>query len=295
MRRKISSNTSVILIIIIAGFTLSSYFFDQMVIRKEDKLRNLNIKLSSSNLEIADLNSLNNQVEDLKYFIYDEFFLKKRYRNYWIKNLIILDKNFKETQYLNSEIQESINSVYIAITDIKTRIIEYYIDAVVAHNTINLKIKSIYQFYDKLFPQYFEMVDGELHYNFPEIGFSEMFEEIKDRLNSKDFNKYAVLSYDDQKFDDAIENFNFNDWYDIYQYSYVLVNNFEFYLKYIEPDIDFLNNLIVSKEEYRDNLIAEITKNNSHKNFFILVSIISQISSLLFLLILFRLLIINKK
>ena len=295
MRRKISSNTSVILIIIIAAFTLSSYFFDQMAIRKEDKLRNLNIELSSSNLEISDLNSLNNQIEELKYFIYGEFFLKKRYRNYWMKNLIILDKNINETQYLNSQIQKSFDSIFVANSDIKTRMIEYFSDAVTTHNSLNLKIKNIYQFYDKLFPQYFETVDGELHYNFPEIGFEEMFDEIKNRLNSKDLNKYAMLVYDDQKFDDAIENFNFNDWYDVYQYSYALVNNFEFYLKYIEPDINFLDDLIVSKEEYRDNLIAEITKNNSHKNFFILVSIISQISSLLFLLILFRLLIINKK
>ena len=295
MRRKISSNTSVILIIIIAAFTLSSYFFDQMAIRKEDKLRNLNIELSSSNLEISDLNSLNNQIEELKYFIYGEFFLKKRYRNYWMKNLIILDKNINETQYLNSQIQKSFDSIFVANSDIKTRMIEYFSDAVTTHNSLNLKIKNIYQFYDKLFPQYFETVDGELHYNFPEIGFEEMFDEIKNRLNSKDLNKYAMLVYDDQKFDDAIENFNFNDWYDVYQYSYALVNNFEFYLKYIEPDINFLDDLIVSKEEYRDNLIAEITKNNSHKNFFILVSIISQISSLLFLLILFRVLIINKR
>ena len=43
MRRKID-NRSVILIILIATFTLLSYVFDQLVIRNEDKLRTQDIK-----------------------------------------------------------------------------------------------------------------------------------------------------------------------------------------------------------------------------------------------------------
>ena len=43
MRRKID-NRSVILIILIASFTLLSYVFDQLVIRNEDKLRTQDIR-----------------------------------------------------------------------------------------------------------------------------------------------------------------------------------------------------------------------------------------------------------
>ena len=57
MRRKLN-NKSVILIFIIAIFTLSSYSFDQMVIRSEDKLRNYQIKLENLNVEIESFNSI---------------------------------------------------------------------------------------------------------------------------------------------------------------------------------------------------------------------------------------------
>ena len=51
MRRKLDNN-SIILIVVIALFTLFSYSFDQLVIRNEDKLRNLQIKLDNLNTEI---------------------------------------------------------------------------------------------------------------------------------------------------------------------------------------------------------------------------------------------------
>ena len=56
MRRKINNNT-IILILIIAVFTLLSYSFDQLVIRNEDKLRNLQIKLENTNVKIHNYNA----------------------------------------------------------------------------------------------------------------------------------------------------------------------------------------------------------------------------------------------
>ncbi len=44
MRRNLNSGKSVYLILLVAFFTLTSYFFDQLVIRKEDNLRNLKNK-----------------------------------------------------------------------------------------------------------------------------------------------------------------------------------------------------------------------------------------------------------
>ena len=55
MRRQLKSNKSMFLIVIIAIFTLSSYFFDQMAIRQEDNLRNSQIKLENLNVEIDNL------------------------------------------------------------------------------------------------------------------------------------------------------------------------------------------------------------------------------------------------
>mgnify|MGYP006001157101 FL=1 len=51
----------------------------------------------------------------------------------------------------------------------------------------------------------------------------------------------------------------------------------------------------MTKEDVRSTLVEKITAQNSKKNFLILTSIISQILSLFFLLLLFRSLIINIK
>ena len=46
MRRNLNSGKFVYLILLVAFFTLASYLFDQLVIRKEDDLRNLKIIMS---------------------------------------------------------------------------------------------------------------------------------------------------------------------------------------------------------------------------------------------------------
>ena len=62
----------------------------------------------------------------------------------------------------------------------------------------------------------------------------------------------------------------------------------------VEEEDKIISDKIDQKEILRQNTIEEITKNSNFKNTYILSSIISQISSLLFLLILFRVLIVNK-
>ena len=69
MRRKLNNN-SIILIVVIALFTLLSYSFDQLVIRNEDKLRNLQIKLDNLNTEIETYNSVDLQLITLSDLIF---------------------------------------------------------------------------------------------------------------------------------------------------------------------------------------------------------------------------------
>ena len=62
MRKKLDNRLSIILIILVAFFTVLSYFFDQTVIRKEDTLRNVQIKFENLNAEITDLRSISEQL-----------------------------------------------------------------------------------------------------------------------------------------------------------------------------------------------------------------------------------------
>ena len=79
MRRKID-NRSVILIILIATFTLLSYVFDQLVIRNEDKLRTQDIKYQNLYTERKSLESLSTLKKPLSkgLFLIWHFFCKIR-------------------------------------------------------------------------------------------------------------------------------------------------------------------------------------------------------------------------
>ena len=58
MRRGKISNTNFIIIIVVAIFTLISYLADQLVIRNEDGLRNLNIEYNNKKTELRSNESI---------------------------------------------------------------------------------------------------------------------------------------------------------------------------------------------------------------------------------------------
>ena len=94
--------------------------------------------------------------------------------------------------------------------------------------------------------------------------------------------------FDDKKSEEAVKTFIIKNWFDINKYSNLLLNKLD-ELNYIPLDDGYLiDDLIYKNEELRYQIIEDLTKISSKKNYFILASIISQITSLLFLLILFK-------
>ena len=90
MRRRLSNKVSVILIIIVGGFTIFSYLFDQLVIREEDNYRITQIKFENLNTKINKLNSISTQLTNA----YDSSIIRtinlKRYKNYWLKSILLI-------------------------------------------------------------------------------------------------------------------------------------------------------------------------------------------------------------
>ena len=114
-------------------------------------------------------------------------------------------------------------------------------------------------------------------------------------ISNKDFTDNGAVILDDDKVDFALDNFNLKDWSDLHKFTYNLINKFDFYYDFLEENSKKLEKIVASQEEMRELTIIALNKTNSQKNYFILISIISQIISLLFLLFLFRsLLLINK-
>ena len=291
MRRKINSNKFIFLIISIAVFTISSYFFDQMIIRKEDDLRNKKIQLENYNVKINNINNLSSQMLNIQQYAASKYLAYSKYRNYWFKNIILLlDETILNNERL--EIKDNFISYSLATEIAKTRFIDFYDTVVISHNSIRGRILDIFAWQTQdLFPEYHNR-EGYLVY--PDVEFDEVFNEIEN-LNDKDFEKYASLVYDDDRFDFALDNFNLKDWSDLHKFTYNLINKFNFYYDFVEENSKKLEKSLANQEEMREQLIIALNKTNTQKNYFILISIISQIVSLLFLLFLFRSLLLANK
>jgi len=295
MRRNLNSKKLIFLVLLIAFFTIVSYFFDQMVIRKEDDLRNFKIKLENITVKIGNINDVNKEIITLQTLVVTSAVRFQKLRNYWFKNLLILSHPRVMSDTKKQEIKSSFESKVDAGWYIKTRFLEHFKNSIWTHNSIRRKMKNIYDWQYDLFPKYFETIDGIIYSDFPEVEFSEVFNEIKHLLTNKNFSSYADITYDRDKFDDAHANFNIQDWTDLHKYTFNLINKFDFYYNLIKDDSEYLDKLGEKEAEVRNSLVEKITITNSRKNYFILSSIISQIFSLLFLLLLFRLLLLGKK
>lgn len=291
MRRKLDSSKFIFFILAIAFFTILSYFFDQMVIRKEDDLRNKKIQLENYNVKINNINNLSSQMLNIQQYAASKYLAYSKYRNYWFKNIILLlDETILNNERL--EIKDNFISYSLATEIAKTRFIDFYDTVVISHNSIRGRILDIFAWQTQdLFPEYHNR-EGYLVY--PDVEFDEVFNEIEN-LNDKDFEKYASLVYDDDRFDFALDNFNLKDWSDLHKFTYNLINKFNFYYDFVEENSKKLEKSLANQEEMREQLIIALNKTNTQKNYFILISIISQIVSLLFLLFLFRSLLLANK
>ena len=294
MRRNLNSGKFVYLILLVAFFTLASYFFDQLVIRKEDNLRNLKIKLTNTNITIDNISNVIIELTSVQEYTSTSYVRLKKTSNYWFKNLLLINHDSIPAD-IKQDIMSNFESESTAIWIIKTRFLELYQDCIWTHNSSKKNLDNIYQWQQSLFLKYFESVDGITYSKFPNIDFEVIFDEIKPLLVNKNFLHYTEIVYEEDKFNEAYDNFTIQDWADVHKYSYNLINNLEFYYNIIADDIKYLEELFEKEENLRNSLIEKITTTNSRKNYFILSSIISQILSLLALLILFRVLLLNNK
>jgi len=276
MRRKINKN-SVIIIIIVAIFTLSSYSFDQLVIRNEDKIRNLQIKLENTITEIENYHSIENQLISLSDLSLNEYVHLKRSNKYWLKSIII-NTDHKKSYLLEKEnIKKFSKEFDIDLTYL--RFSQHMYDIYLALNTIKNKYADIYWWNSKVFK-------GEVFQVYP----SDILENIMSELTNKELDFYVDIAFPDTR-DELIKNTSLDDWYDLYKAGHVLINELTKYVTYIEMDLNKIEKYLNKSEEIKVQIIEKISKESTFKNYFILASIASQIFSLLFLLILFRYLI----
>tara|TARA_B100000963_G_scaffold38096_1_gene28432 strand:+ start:2730 stop:3602 length:873 start_codon:yes stop_codon:yes gene_type:complete len=288
MRKKLDNRLSIILIILVAFFTVLSYFFDQTVIRKEDTLRNVQIKFENLNAEITDLRSISEQLSSSSESISSNQVYFYRYRNHFLKNILLLTKydeypNLTDKKIINSLIYDGKSREEI----VKLRFFENYEKTIIAIENLEESLRLIYGWY---LDEYFKKYDGGKYFDGPSVDFRKLFNDNIDLFTVKNVKIYYD-DYIDGKLDEMLSSFKIENWVDLHKFNYLAINQFEKFKKIITEDINYIDELLNKKEDTRYEVIDNIKSISSEKNIFILASIISQILSLLFLLILFRILI----
>ena len=287
MRRGIKNKISISLIIIIGIFTIFSYIFDQLVIREEDNHRITQIKFENINTKLSKLNSISSQLIAAYDTSVRTTIGLKRYKNYWLKSILLitdydeLSSQLKDTEIINTFNDDPQYLEYL----VKSRNIEHFEEVVLTINAQIERLENIYWWNLNFFPQY---KVGE-YYDGPAIEYVKIFNQNKNIFYEKDYNVYTDLIVGNkQDRDDAVKKFKIQNWIDLNKYTSLLLNKLD-ELSFIPLDDSYLiDDLLYKNEVLRIQIMEDLRKISSKKNYYILASIICQISSLLFLLILFR-------
>ena len=285
MRRKFFNAKSIIYIILIAIFTLTSYISDQGVIRQEDNLRKSDIKIDNLTTQIYDVNAMSNQFLSLQMFLTESLVEFHRNQLIWIKSLILLERNSKN---IDKNMSNNLIDYNYTIESVKSRFNNHYYQIFVKSLEIVDKFEDIHTWNQNYFTDYFDKEDFYIEEKL-NFDFRDIFENNLDSFNIKDVNIYYPPPTTK-----AFNEFTIINYLDIYTFSHFLLRNMEDYSDII---IEESNKIKKLSTDYNQLLYDELSVNksiSSLKNYLVLVSIISQILSLFFLLLFFRNLLINK-
>ena len=277
MRRGKLNNISIKLVVLIAFFTLTSFVFDQLVIQTENKIRDVDFEYERNFNEYLRTKSVLFNVNDLVYrtrvkgenFIDRAEILEKAIYN--IKfNKVYFENNFNDI--FDSDLNQNLQTIFIN------------------------RYKSMYLEIFEESSDLFKLARGLPIRAMKEKIFLDENQKVVDSmwglekvLNSN------IEFYDTYKFYEKKEIVTFDDYLDLRSNLREFLNyysNSSVHLIQINDIYGKYYNFFAAKSyEYLDKL----NKNQNLKNFFILLSVLAQILSLFFLLLLFKTLLNFKK
>ena len=173
---------------------------DQGVIRQEDNLRKSDIRIDNLNSKIYDVDTINNQLISLQTFTTENLVEFNRNNLFWIKALILMEKNSKLS---DKEMIENLIDYDFGIEKIKNRFIYHFQQIVNISFEIIDKFESIHMWNEEYFPEYFDKegyyIAEKLNYDFQLI-----FNNNINYFYVKDYKKYVPLP----SVDNAIKNYS---------------------------------------------------------------------------------------
>ena len=305
MRRGKLSNKSLIFIILTATFTLLSYASDQMVIRSEDKLRNAKILLENKKNRNTQYETISAKFDaittnvDLKL----QSYLPKR--NFLIKSIILLDDEIEISSRNSINIfSENLGEGVDAKRTFKWQIVRELKDIVLFIDAMAVDFADIYIYQEELIKKNNQNKIKQLkNLFFYNENIEEATLDLEQKLFYKDMSIYTDL-YNEQKLTTeqtqtylewALENFTTKNYYDIYKYKMFLLKRLYKDSNKLGKFTEILDDNLFLIEDEIDDTLKIIQKININKNYFILSSILFQVVSLLFLLLLFKSFLIKPK
>lgn len=287
MRRGKINKLSYFLIILSAIFTVLSYVSDQVVIRFENDLRMKNIVYQDLDTKIKSLESTSTKLENLQIQSNDIINNELLQRNFWIKNLFIIESKKEYFKEIREELNVLIDEPFV-IYNMKLRIQNSFWD--LRDNIFDLQNAFLILFTEQIFEEINFFSTSKFLANITFDGTNNRITDNQDkfyRLNNLD-ELTKLLNAENFK------NYELVHWWDLRNFRLLWIESFS---KEIDKIDDIDEYIIKVIDEYYldlDIIFFEIKKKSNYKNYFILIGIISQILTLFFLLLLFRNLIKEK-
>ena len=289
MRRGQINNKSLILILIVALFTILSYASDQYVIRQEDKFRDLNIEFNNLRTKVLSYTSISQSLDyieiEANYTI--ENFLRKRH--IWIKSLILISSDYKIINRKKNK--ETFKDPSTAEYYIKIDLINDFRNIYEQSSYIVDQLDTVYIWNYELFKKYFVIEDGKTLYEGIGLDFldgDKIFKENIDEFYYKDIDLYKDILLSDKTREATLANFTLKNWLDLNRFTILLIENLDNNIKLVDGNIKYVDKLTEEDEKNLENVFVDLKTVSFRKNYLILFSILSQVLSLLFLLLLFR-------
>ena len=289
MRRGQINNKSLILILIVALFTILSYASDQYVIRQEDKFRDLNIEFNNLRTKVLSYTSISQSLDDIEIEANStiENFLRKRH--IWIKSLILISSDYKIINRKKNK--ETFKDPSTAEYYIKIDLINDFRNIYEQSSYIVDQLDTVYMWNYELFKKYFVIEDGKTLYEGTGLDFldgDKIFKENIDEFYYKDIDLYKDILFSDKTREATLANFTLKNWLDLNRFTILLIENLDNNIKLVDGNIKYVDKLTEEDEKNLENVFVDLKTVSFRKNYLILFSILSQVLSLLFLLLLFR-------
>jgi hypothetical protein len=259
-RTNILSANIVIFLLLAAFFNLLSYSLDQFIVQGEDKMREINNELQNKRMTVSNLSNSLNILQNLKYEI-----------SYEADTLTALN-GFNSKSY----------NIFLSYSNPPKDEEIYY---KLKNDSLIKNSKELELFYSNKIKEYIEILNRkakQFHIIFKENFSSGVtFEQLKSDKKFKDFIREPIFFIEKSEFD-AKENWeSFNSLWDYNEIMFDVEDSL------LDFEDSIKSKYLFSISDYFDALDRFSNQKNLN-NYLILLSILSQILGLFFLLFLFR-------